>query len=350
MKKVKKTGLPPGSVVFTGNRKVEEIGIHYLRYNNSLLEEKKLTNQKQIVFHQAETDCIDWYDIRGLHDTQLIEAIGNIFHVHPLIQEDIADTHQRPKFEEYENGIFVIIRALEYDTTQKKIRTEQVAIYLTHGLVLTFQETASDLFEKVRSRIHSGRGKIRQRGADYLGYALLDVLVDHYFNVLENIEQEITDFEEALLDDPDISIREQIHQIKKELLFARKSVLPLREAIGRLSKVDNELIKPQTLLFTRDLHDNIVQIMDMIENYRDMLNGLQDLHLSEISFKMNQIMQVLTVITTIFVPLSFLTGLYGMNFDNIPELHFKYGYFILLLVMFCIAGGLLLWFNRRKWL
>lgn len=350
MKKPKNIGLPPGTVVFTGNRKMEKVSLHYLHYDAERVEEKTLDNHNEVVFHPSDETIIDWYDIRGLHDTALIETIGNTFQMHPLIQEDIVDTDQRPKFEEYNKGIFTTIRALDFDTKSKKIIKEQIAIYFSPGLVLTFQETESDLFESVRKRIHAGRGRIRSRGADYLVYALIDVIVDHYYVVLEAIEDEIERLEDELLENAGIGMRERIHHLKKELLIARKSITPLREAIGRFSKTESDFISDHSVLFIRDLYDHTIQIIDMVENYRDMLNGLQDLHLSEISYKMNQIMQVLTIITTIFVPLSFLAGLYGMNFDNIPELHYKYGYFILLAFMFIIAGGLLLWFKNKKWL
>ena len=217
-------------------------------------------------------------------------------------------------------------------------------------MVLTFQEDHTDLFAPVRKRIHSGKGKVRQRGADYLAYALADNLVDHYYVVLDLIEDQIETLEDSLLEKPDGSTKEKIHHLKKEMIRVRKSIAPLREAISRFSKSDSPLIEENTVTYIRDLYDHTIQIMDSVDNFRDVLNGLQDLYISEISFRMNQVMQVLTIITTIFVPLSFLAGLYGMNFDNIPELHFKHGYFILLGVMFLVAVGLLLGFKKRNWL
>lgn len=284
-----------------------------------------------------------------MHDSNLIQLLGKTFELHPLILEDVVDIHQRPKFEEYENGIFIVIRALSFDRQAVKIKTEQIAIYFRKGLLLSFQETESDLFAAVRNRVHSGKGRIRRKGADYLSYALLDNIVDHYYIVLDEVENVVEGLEEELLTNPGHSIKEKIHSLRKELLVVRKSIAPLREAISRFSKSENDLIEESSVVFIRDLYDHTVQIMDMVETYRDMLNGLQDLYISEISFKMNQVMQVLTIITTIFVPLSFLCGLYGMNFDNMPELHFKYGYFILLGVMLLIALGSLIFFKRKKW-
>ena len=342
--------LPPGSVVFKGDQKVDRIGIHYLKYDAEHLTEQKLDNHTEITFLQSASDTVDWYDIRGLHDTRLIETLGKTFEIHPLIQEDIVDTDQRPKFEEYEKGLFLVIRALSFEKNQEKMNVEHVTIYFKKGLVVTFQETESDLFESVRKRLQARSGKIRTRGADYLVYALADVLVDQYYFMLEDLEEVISRLEEELLDSSDDTMRERIHHIKRTLIGARKSITPLREAVNRFAKSENEIILEGTKVFLRDLYDHTIQVMDMVENYRDMLNGLQDLHLSEISYKMNQVMQVLTIITTVFVPLSFLVGLYGMNFDNMPELHYKYGYFMLWGFMLIIALGLLAWFRRKRWL
>jgi len=243
-----------------------------------------------------------------------------------------------------------VFRALSFDKNKKKVIGEQIALYFKKGLVLTFQEDHTDIFATVRQRIHAGKGKIRQRGADYLGYALTDSIVDNYFIVLDQVEEEIEILEDSLLTAPESSSKADIHQLKKEVIRIRKTIAPLREAISRFSKSENELIEPSTEHFVRDLYDHTIQIMDVVDSYRDMLNGLQDLYISEISFKMNQVMQVLTIITTIFVPLSFLAGLYGMNFEHIPELHHPNGYFILIGVMFLIAVGLLFWFKNKRWL
>lgn len=225
-----------------------------------------------------------------------------------------------------------------------------MAVYFRKGFVITFQEDHTDTFEPVRQRIHAGKGKVRMLGADYLAYALADTIVDNYFFVLDQIEEEIEALEEKLLTYPDKHSREDIHQLKREVIRARKCVAPLREAISRFSKSESDHINPKTGFFIRDLHDHTIQIMDMVDSYRDILNGLQDLYISEISFKMNQIMQVLTIITTIFVPLSFLAGLYGMNFENMPELRHHNGYYMLLMVMVVIVLSLVLWFKNKKWL
>lgn len=344
----KKIGLPPGSVIFTGNQKVEEVQIHYLKYNAVQIQDTQFTNHSDITL-QDNKSFIDWYDIRGIHDTSLIETIGNTFQIHPLILEDIVDTQQRAKFEEYENGLFIILKALNFDAPTQTVIREQIALFFRKGVVITFQEDHTDLFESVRKRLHSGKGKVRQKGADYLAYALADNLVDHYYIVLDSIEEQIEALEDSLLEKSDSNIKGKIHHLKKEMIRVKKSIAPLREAISRFSKSDSFIIEEKTLTYVRDLYDHTIQIMDSVDNFRDVLNGLQDLYISEISFRMNQVMQVLTIITTIFVPLSFLAGLYGMNFEYMPELHFRYGYFVLLGVMVLVAAGLVVWFKRQRW-
>ena len=346
---LKNKGIAPGSVVFTGNQKVETINIHHLQYDNQSLEEETLDNQNQIIINQLSKDKINWYDIRGLHDTTLIKTLGETFNIHPLALENIVDIHQRPKFDEYENGLIFITKALSFDEKTLRVHTEQVSIFFRHGLLLSFQETDSDLYFGVRERIKINNGRIRTRGTDYLAYALLDFIIDNYYVILDQVEGVIENLESSISQNPDENLKAKIHELKKELLIVRKSIAPTREAVNRFSKSEIDFIDDRTLLFIRDLYDHTIQLMDMVETYRDVLNGLQDLYLSEISFKMNKVMQVLTIITTIFVPLSFLAGLYGMNFTHIPELQFKYGYFVLLTVMFIIAAGLIFWFKKKNW-
>jgi len=348
-RKRKKIGLPPGSVVFTGNQKVEKVVIHYLQYDEKELEENTFDNQTKITFEPSLDEQVDWYDMRGLHDTKLLESIGKTFDIHSLILENIADVQQRPKFEEYEKGIFIVVRAFTFDRIDKRVKAEQVAIYFRKGLLISFQENESDLFVAVRNRVQAGRGKVRSKGADYLAYALLDNIIDNYFVVFDEIQDVMENLEEKLLDNPDSSIKGEIHHLKKELLVVRKSISPLRETISQFSKTDSSHVEENTTIYIRDVYDHTIQIMDLNETQRDILNGMQDLYISEISFKMNQVMQVLTIITTIFVPLSFLAGLYGMNFEKIPELKYENGYFVLLSVMFLIFVGSLIFFKKKKW-
>ena len=349
-KKRKNTGLPPGSVVFTGRRKVEKIMIHYLQYNNDTLVEKELHNLAESIFQESPDDKVDWYDIRGLHDSLLIQKLGDSFDIHPLILEDIADVNQRPKFEEYEGGNFISVRALHFNRETKKISTEQVTLYFKKGFLVTFQETESDLFDFVRQRIRTGKGKVRRRGADYLAYAIIDVIVDNYFLIMEEIETVITEIESRIVLEDDENLKGEIHRLKKELLVLRKSIAPLREAINRFARTDSPYVEESSIIFIRDLYDHTIQVMDMVETYRDMLNGLHDLFLTEVSFKMNKVMQLLTIISTIFIPLGFLAGIYGMNFTYMPELQYRYGYFVLLGFMVLLFLSLLYYFKRKKWL
>jgi magnesium transporter len=349
-KKNKQLGLPPGSIVFTGDQKVEKVQLHYLKYDSQTLEAKKTDNQSEIIFHQPDERKVEWYDMRGIHDGKLVELLGKTFKIHPLILEDVSDVNQRPKFEEYETGNFMIIKALGFDEFTQTVTTEQVAVFFRKGFCFTFQEQETDLFQSIRTRIEHNKGRIRQAGADYLAYALIDAIVDNYFWVLEAIEDEIERLEDMLIESQEIGHKSKIHHLKKQLLLVRKSVIPLREAISRFSKIDNHTVQPVTVVFIRDLYDHIIQITDMVDSFRDMLNSLQDLFLSEVSLKMNRIMQFLTLVSTIFIPLTFLTGLYGMNFVNIPELQMQYGYFILWAIMVVISIGLVFYFKKKKWI
>jgi magnesium transporter len=349
-RKRKKTGLPPGSIVFTGNRKVEKILLHFLQYDSVYLEEKELDNHSHIPLQKSFEDKVDWYDIRGIHDTKLIEFVGKTFDIHPLILEDIADTHQRPKFEEYDNGVFTVIQSLSYNRETMNIQREQVAIFFRKGFIVTFQEREKDLFESIRQRLRKSNGKIRHRGADYLAYAIMDTVVDHYYEVLEDVEETIESLEEQIMNSQDTTVKGVIHRLKYELLTFRKSIAPLRESVNKFSKSDSPYIEEESMLFVRDLYDHTIQVLEMTDSLRDILISLQELLLSEVSFKMNQVMQLLTLIATIFIPLTFLAGIYGMNFKNMPELQTENGYFVLLAIMLIIFVGLLYYFKRKKWI
>ncbi|RKR07815.1 magnesium transporter [Maribacter vaceletii] len=346
----KKIGLPPGSVVFTGNKKVDNVHTHYLAFNETYCNDQIIESHSKTILKKPSIEKNDWYDIRGMHDTDLISQVGQIFEIHPLIQEAIVDIHQRPKFEEYENGIFITLASISFNSTLLEIKKEHVAIYFNTGFMLTVQETDSDLFAYVRKRINTGKGKIRLRGADYLAYALIDSIVDNYYIVLDEIEEVIEDLEKRIIETQQVQDKNKIHQLKKELMSMRKSVSPLREAISKFSKTENAFIEHSSQLYVRDLYEHTIQVMDTVDATREILNGLQDLFISEMSLKMNQVMQLLTLISVIFIPLTFLAGIYGMNFVNIPELKYENGYFVLLTVMVVIFIGMLLYFKRKKWL
>ena len=346
----KKIGFAPGSIIFTGNRKVEKVIIHHLQYDANNLKERVLNSHSKSTLIKSQKPLIDWYDVRGMHDTELIGLFGTTFDIHPLILEAVVDIHQRPKFEEYEKGNFIILRSLKFDLEKLEIKKEHIAIYFNDGFIATFQETESDLFEAVRKRINSDSSRIKTRSADYLAYALMDETVDNYYIALDSIESQIEILEEKIIVNIDSSNKNKIHHLKRELLTLRKSILPLREAISNFYKSESNFVHDDSRVFIRNLYENTIQIMDTVENYRDILNGLQDLFISEVSFKMNKIMQLLTIISVIFIPLTFLAGIYGMNFENIPELKYKYSYFILWGFMILIFAFMIYYFRKKKWL
>jgi len=349
MKRNNKIGLHPGAIVFTGNRKVEMVNLHYLCYSEHSISETQLDNHSEIQFHN-NADQVDWYDIRGIHDVSLIAAIGESFEIEPLVLADIVDPIQRSTFQEYLSGIFLIIKSITFDKESKKIYSEHLGLYFSSEYLISFQEDHTDVFNLVRKRVQSNKGIVRSRQADYLAFALIDSILEQNFLVVDDIQSEIQLLEDQILDGADSQFRQKLHFLKKEILRMHRLVAPLRETLSRLSRSNNDYLDPKNSIYFRDLHDTVIQILDRLEGQRDYLNGLQDLHLSEISFKMNEIMKVLTIITTIFVPLSFLTGLYGMNFENIPELRNQNGYFFLVGVMAIVVTGLLIFFKRRKWL
>lgn len=344
-----KLGKPPGSIVFVGDRKVQKVQLRHVHYNSSILKTEEYDNHQKITLHESADDVVDWYDIRGLHDVDLIRNVGDIFKVHPLVLEDIANTHQRPKFDEYDNGLYLVFRAIHWLPETMSIRIEQISLFFRKGLVLSFQEDETDLFASIKERIFSASGRIRGRGADYLAYALLDSIVDHYFIILDDISIVIEELEARVTKEPDRSIKMDIHQLKKELLLVRRSVTPLREAMNRFSRTETSIIDPKTELFIRDLNDHVIQIIELVDTSRDLLNGLQELYIAELSLKMNKVMQVLTLMATIFIPLTFLVGVYGMNFKNIPELEWKYSYFVLWGIMIVIFIMLMIIFKRKRW-
>ena len=343
----KQSGLPPGTLVFTGQQRSDATGVTLVQYSEEQYETKETVDKLPRPF---EWEGVRWYDVRGLHNTALVERIGEKFDIHPLALEDVLDTEQRPKFEEYDNGIFLILRAMHYDPLSREVNIEQVAIFAGEGFVVSFQELETDLLLPIRERLEASRGRVRRHGADYLAYALADAIVDRYFNLLDAMSETLEALEEEIMIEPEMETKGKIHDLKLSSLTLRKSISPLRESINRFGQSEHPVLQEETTLYIRDLYDHTIQIMDMIEGNRDVLNGLYDLYSSELSFRMNNVMQVLTVISTIFIPLSFLAGVYGMNFEYIPELSYRYGYFLFWGLNLSIIIGLLLYFRHKKWL
>lgn len=344
----RKTGLSPGSVIYTGHTSSGTKEVYVTRYNQSTLKETKLTDLqgKEIL---PEKDTITWVDVRGLEHVQLIEKIGIAYNLHPILLENIVDVEQRPKFEEFENGIFMIIDSLHYDDKQESIQNTQIALFFGSDFMLSFQEGKEDHFKQVRERLTKAIGRIRRKGTDYLAYALIDSQVDAYYLAMDHIEEQIENLEANMEINPSSYIRARILSLKKELIYIRKSVLPLREALSKFSRMESDLIEHSTSVFIRDVYDHVVYIMDLIESFKDMLAGIYDIYIAQISLRMNNVMKALTIISAIFIPLSFIASIYGMNFEYMPELHSPHGYFVILGIMFCISLGMIIMFKKRGW-
>ncbi len=350
-----KAGLPPGTLVYIGEKKVGDVCITYLDYDEENFEEKQVATIEECLKFK-DTPTVTWINIDGLHNVEIIEKLGRRFELHPLILEDILHTGQRPKLEDFEKYIFVVLIMLSYNGDNQTIETEQVSIVLGCNFVISFQERIGDVFERIRDRLRNAKGRIRKMGSDYLAYALLDAVVDSYFSILEKMGEKIEVLEEELVADPTEQTLQQIHRLKRELIILRRSVWPLREVISGLQRTESTLIKESTNLYLRDVYDHTIQIIDTIESFRDMVSGMVDLYLSSISNKMNSVMKVLTIIATIFIPLTFIAGIYGMNFNaekspfNMPELDWYWGYPVALLAMVVVAIIMLIYFRKKKWL
>jgi magnesium transporter len=344
-----KAGLPPGTLVHIGERKLESVRITLIDYDEQNVREKQPDEIEQC-FPFKTTPTVTWINIDGLHDIQLMEKIGKNFDFHPLILEDVLNTGQRPKFEDFENYIFIVLKMLTYDESEETIKSEQVSMILGKNFVISFQEIQGDVFENIRERIRNAKGRIRKMSCDYLLYVLLDAIVDNYFAILEKFGEKIESLEEQLVSDPDEKILQKIHSIKRELISLRKSVWPLRELVSGLQRSESPLISESTIIYFRDVYDHTIQVIDTVETFRDMVSGMLDIYLSSISNRMNAVMKVLTIIATIFIPLTFIAGVYGMNFKIIPELEWKWGYGAVWLVMLIVAACMLVYFRRKKWL
>ena len=345
----KKMGLPPGTLVFVGEKKVERVRISYIDYDEAKVEEKEVEDIVQC-FPFKDTPTVTWINIDGLHQVDIIEKLGKHFSLHPLILEDIVSTEQRPKMEDFEHYIFVITKMLFYDEKEGETKIEQVSLVLGENFVISFQEREGDIFEPIRERIRKGKGRIRKMGADYLAYALLDAVVDNYFLILEKLGERLEDLEDRVVSNPQPETSQEIHKLKREMIFLRKSVWPLREVINSLERGESPLIKKSCRIFLRDVYDHTIQVIDTVETFRDMVSGMHDTYLSSISNRMNEVMKVLTIIATIFIPLTFIAGIYGMNFEFMPELKWHGAYFVVWGIILFIAVLMVIFFKRKKWL
>ncbi|MGB5819764.1 MAG: magnesium/cobalt transporter CorA [Saonia sp.] len=345
----KNIGLAPGTIVYVGNKSDNELFIDAFDFDEHFFEEKELKNVEEVFSYENEK-TVSWINVNGLNHVDAIKRLGDHYGLHPLILEDIANTKQRPKIDEHGDYIFMPLKMLYFDKGQN-LKIEHISFILGANYVISFQEDKGDIFDSVRERLRSTNSRIRTRGADYLLYALVDAIVDNYYLLLETLGEKVEHLEDNLFEaEPKNDIAYEIQNLKREILKVRRAVLPLREVVNRIEKSDNQLIQESTKLFIGDLYDHIIQVCESIDIYREMIWGLMDMYMTTISNKMNVVMKVLTIIATIFIPLTFIAGIYGMNFENIPELRYQYGYYILWGVMILIFLTMLYYFKRKKWL
>lgn len=348
-KSTKALNQAPGTVTYVGRKEKAETSLEVIDYNADHFE-RYVSKTPEDAFKFEEENRVTWINIDGLSNTSEIEKLGKYYELHPLIIEDIVNTNQRPKIDEYKEYYFIVAKML-YHKPDGTLENEHISIVLGKNYVLTFQEADGDVFDGVRERLSTAKGRIRSRGADYLVFALLDAIVDHYFIVVEEMSDKIEALEEQLFQrQPSDDMTFEIQELKKTMLRIRRAVFPLREVVGRLEKLDGGLIQEQTGNYIRDLYDHIIQASENIEIYREMTWGLMDMYMTTISNKMNEVMKVLTIMASIFIPLTFIAGIYGMNFEYMPELEWKYSYPILLFIMLILIIGMILYFKKKRWI
>lgn len=348
-KRSSKTGLPPGSPVYIGDKVPMGTRIRVIDYGENHFEQKEVTNIKDILKYKT-SNTVTWINFDGIHNPELMETVGKEFGLHPLVVEDILNTDQRAKIDDYEDYIYLVLRMFYNIRGIEEVHSEQISIIIGEKFVLSFQESEGDIFDILRDRLKFNKGKVRKMGGDYLAYCLVDLIVDNYFSIVEKIGEDMESIEDSLADDPNPNTLQRLHGIKQRMIFLRKSVWPLREAVSKFQRLENELIIPDTKVYMRDVYDHTIQIIDTIESYRDTTSSMIDIYLSSISYKMNEIMKVLTIISTIFIPLTFIVGVYGTNFHFFPEITWRYGYFMMWGVMAAIAVGMLYYFRKKKWI
>ena len=345
----KRAALAPGTPVFVGERKADRVRYRAMAYDPDQITEETY-DRVEDTFPHRDSRLVSWVDVTGLHDVDVLEAMGRHFGLHPLVVEDIVHTRQRPKLDDYAEYLYLVTRMIRYDRETGELHNEQVSIVVGGGYVLTFQEHEGDVFDPIRERIRRGKGRARRMGTAYLAYMLIDAIVDHYFVCLENMGERIETLEEDLLEEPSQEQLQVIHALKREIILLRKAVWAQREVVGRLDRGDAPAFGAELSPFLRDLYDHTVQVLETVESFRDVLSGLQDLYLSSVSNRMNEVMKTLTLIATIFIPLSFLAGVFGMNFEWMPELQWKWGYPLFWVVAIFVGLGLLVYFRKRDWL
>jgi magnesium transporter len=340
--------MPPGNLIYIGDEKSFSPTIQVIDYGAEHFEEKTFTRAEDC-FKYRDSPSSTWINVDGIHHTGLVESIGQHFGINALALEDVVNTNSRPKIDDYTDYVFIILKMLSYDKEKHSLVIEQVSLVLGKNFVISFQEDPGDLFDGIRARLRLSDSRSRKMSSDYLTYLLMDRIVDEYFLIIEDMGEELEEMEEAVALKPDQGFIQRFNALKRDSIFLRKSVWPLREVINQVLRNEVALIHPEVLPYFRDLYDHTIQVIDTTETYRDLFSDIMDLYLSNLSLRLNEVMKVLTVISTTFIPLTFIAGVYGMNFDVMPELHWPNGYFIIWGIMIAVAGGLIYFFRRRNW-
>ena len=348
-RQLKKPGLPPGTVVHVGAKKEERSRVSFIDFDPAQLTEREDVQDLSVLWALRESTTVSWVNVDGLHDTELIERLGERLGLHPLVLEDIAHVGQRPKLEEYDEYLYIVLYQLEWHGEHEMVAEEQVSLVLGTNWMFSFQEQRGDDFDPTRERLRRGQAKLRDRGADYLAYTLLDATVDNYFTILNHIGLVTEQLELELLDDPGQHTMRKLQQLTRELLVVRRAVWPLRDVLTSLMRTESELIREDTRFYLRDVHDHALRVLKAVETLRDVVSGMIDLYLSQVAHRTNQAIKVLTVMAGIFIPLTFIVGVYGMNFVYMPELESRWGYPAVWGVMIVTAVGLWIWFRKRSW-
>ncbi len=345
-----KTGLAPGSIIYTGQIYSDHVLIEVIDYTNDHIHEVNILNPDELM-HYRHNESVTWINIQGLHDTSLISKIGDLLDIHPLTLEDVVDTAQRPKMELYDDYLYITLKMISYNTALKKIDVEQAGIIVHANYVICFQEKPGDIFDSVRKRLRDGKGRARKRGADYLAYMLLDLIIDYYFETLDEIWNRIEYLDEQVVRRPERIELKDIQQLKRDLLQLRRYIFPVRDALMSLENKESSVFTESTMVFLRDTFDHVKQVVENIDTYRETLSNIMDIYLSQLSIKMNEVMKVLTIIATIFIPLTFIAGIYGMNFENMPELGWEFAYpegFYLIIGVITLV--MFIYIKTKRWL
>jgi len=343
----RRTGLPPGTLTNSERTNNSAAKILVIQFNENYYDEYSVQSLNGLKRNLPE-NTITWINVEGIHDIQIIEQIGTYYGIHPLTLEDITNTDQRPKFENYESYDVFMLKMLYYEN---ELNSEQLTVVLLQQLVISFQEErGGDAFNIIRDRLRLGKGRVRKMGEDYLAYALLDAVVDIYFNILEKIGDKIEVLDELLVRDPEPDMLVSLHELKREMIYLRKAVWPVREIFTGFERSGSPRLKESTEIYLRDAQDHSIRVIETVENFRDLLTGMIDIYLSGLSHKMNEVVKVLTIISTIFIPVTFIAGVYGMNFQYMPELQSPYGYGITWAVMLTIMILLIVYFRKKKWM